>query len=246
MPTIIWPGTPGESFTNDSNVILYQFVCSWVNTCGVCAQYHLAIAKWWGKQHHGCACRSTPVYPGKASQPYEDWHEIVKHLPPEEQKKLVGASNFLLIEKGVVKWTDVVTPTRIRLLREVVSRSKLSIDDMTKAGIKKPIAEKAHRSVNTPEHILAQQHRSDLVKQIEALGIQPKTITEMLAGGLTGRLGLGGHRGGEGPGAGIVGVGPQPMPPTGPTRESWIKVILGMLLKPFRQKVSMGPVEGKK
>src|SRR3954466_13724706 len=107
MPTVVWPGTPGEKFTNDSDQILYQLICSWVNTCGQCAPYHLAIAKWWGKFHRGCNCRSEPVYPGKTSQPYEDWKKIVDHLPPEERKKLVGVSNMKLIDAGVVKWDDV-------------------------------------------------------------------------------------------------------------------------------------------
>jgi hypothetical protein len=246
MPTIVWPGTPGETFENPTDQILYQLICSWSNTCGQCAQYHLAIAKWWGKFHHGCACISIPIYPGKKSKPYEDWHDIVENLSPDQQSKLVGTSNFKLIEQGVVKWEDVVTPTRIRLLREVVSRSKLTIDDLTKAGVDKGIAERAHLSVNTPQHILEQLHRQQLVKQIETLGIQPKTIKDALARGLTERIGLGGYRGGTGPGQGIPGVGPQPMPRTGPSRDDWIRLLLGWLMKPFRrQKASMGPVKNK-
>ena len=82
------------------------------------------------------------------------------------------------------------------------------------------------------------------MKQLESLGLQPKTITDMLAGGLAGRIGLGGYRGGTGPGAGIVGVGPQTMPRTGPTREGWIRTVLDMLTGRSRKtKASMGPTK---
>ena len=190
--TIVWPGTVGATHTNDTDKIQFQFVCSLINTCGMCYQYHLAVAKWWPKMHDGCNCQSVPIYPGQSSAPYEDWRKIIANLDPEQKAKVVGKSNMILIEAGVVKWEDVVRRTRVRLLREVVSRENLTVKQMTDAGVKKQWAERAHATVNTPAHQLAAQQRTELIQQIQQLGIQPKHLKEMFGERMAQRIGIGG------------------------------------------------------
>lgn len=215
--TIVWPGVPGETFHNSTEKILYQLVCSLVNTCGACMQYHLAIAKWWSPFHRGCNCRSVPIYPDKTSAPYEDFREIIDGLPEDQQKKVVGMSNLKLIEAGVVDWEDVVTPTRVKLFREVVSTKQLTVLDMTDAGVKKYIAEDAWESVNTPAHVIADRQRSQLIKQIEDLGILPGHLEEMFGDIMAQRIGIG-----SGP------SGPSAIPP-GRSDDQWIETLLGSI-----------------
>jgi hypothetical protein len=214
---VIWPGEPGKEYANDSDKIVYQFVCSWVNTCGACAQYHLAVSKWWPKMHRGCNCQSRPIYPGEKSAPYEDWKKIVADLPPDQQKALVGAANYKLIEQGVVAWEDVVTTSRVRLLREVVSRKNLTVDQMTTAGVSERIAKSSYESVNTPEHQLIAQTRADLVNQIQALGIQPQHLSEMFGERMAQRAGIGG---------GPSGAGWMPTAENFRSIEDWVTVLL--------------------
>ena len=203
---------PGDVFVNDTDKILYQLVCSLVNTCGVCYQNHLAIAKWWPKFHHGCSCQSRPVYPGQSSEPYRDWRDDRRARAPERDK-VVGKANMQLIDAGVVKWTDVVTSNRVRLLREVVSREKLTIDQMTGAGVKPRTAREAYATVHTPAHELAARQRTELLKQILDLGIQPKHLTEMFGEIMARRIGIA-----AGP------SGKSPMPP-GRSDTRWVRIL---------------------
>lgn len=212
--TIVWPGTPGETFHNGTGKILYQLVCSWHNTCGACGQMHLAIAKWWSPFHRGCACRSTPIYPDKNSAPYENFQDIIDSLPPDQQKKVVGDGNMKLIDAGVVTWGDVVTSNRVKLLREVVSIKKLSITDLTGAGIKKGIADGVWSSVNTEAHVIADRQRTQLLKQIQDLGIKPTHLKHMFGDIMAQRIGIGG-----GPsGTSVI--------PPGRSDQQWIETLL--------------------
>lgn len=195
--TIIWPGTPGETYTNTTGRILYQLICTWHNTCGACGQYHLAIAIWWSPFHRGCNCRSVPVYPDKKSAPYEDFQEIIEGLPEDQQNKVVGKSVKQLIDADIISWGDVVTSNRVKLLREIVSIKKLTIDDMTGAGIKKWVAEEAWMSVNTEAHLIADRQRTELLKQILDLGIKPKHLKDIFGDIMAQRIGIGGGPSGE-------------------------------------------------
>lgn len=177
--TIIWPGEPGKSFTNNTDRIVYQLVCSQVNTCGVCYQYHLAIAEWWGKFHHGCNCISNPIFPGEKSQPYQDFREIIKDLPPEEQIKVMGKAVYELYQEGVITWEDAITPTRIRTLREIVSREQLTVEELVEAGVSEHKALDAWLTVNSPSHQLAAAARESLVQQLIDLHMTPEHITEI-------------------------------------------------------------------
>lgn len=212
--TIIWPGKPGATFQNTTDKILYQLICSWINTCGTCAQYHLAVAKWWPKFHHGCNCESRPIYPNAKSAPYEDWREIIAGLPPDQQDKVVGKSVKQLIDAGVVTWSDVVTSNRVKLLREIVSIKQLSISDMTGAGVKQWFAENAWSTVNTTAHVIAERQRSQLLKQILDLGIQPQHVQEIFGESMAQRIGIGG-----GP------SGASEIPP-GKTDAQWIEILM--------------------
>jgi hypothetical protein len=212
--TIVWPGTPGETFTNTTDKILYQLICTWNNTCGACGQYHLAIAKWWSPFHRGCNCFSKPIYPDAKSAPYEDFREIIEALPPEQQTKVVGKSAKQLIDAGVVEWGDVVTSNRVKLLREVVSIKKLGIMDMIDAGVSKRVAEEAWLSVNDQAHVIADQQRTQLLKEIRDLGIKPSHLQEIFGDIMARQIGIGG-----GPsGTSVI--------PPGRTDQQWIDTLL--------------------
>lgn len=219
--TIIWPGSAGDVYTNNTEKVVYQVQCQWHNTCGACAQYHDTVVTWWSPLHHGCACVLIPIFPGGDSRPYEDWRKIIQDLPETQQKEIAGASAWRLIQEGVVDFGDVVTSTRVRSLQEVVSREGLTVDQMTKAGVKPAVAEKAWASVNTPEHILADKTRADLVAKIKALGITPKTLAEMFGAKMAEKIGIA-----AGP------SGPSGLPPI-QDDTGWVKI----LMKAFATKV---------
>lgn len=189
MPRIIFNGEEGDVFTNETGKVLYQFHASLENTCGTCLQYHLAVGPWWPIPiHRQCRCKQTLVAPGATAEPFVDFREILADLPPDQQAKAVGASKYKLLEAGVVEWEDVVTGQRVRTLREVVSREKLSVKRMVSAGVQEHIAEDAYASVNTPDHKLAAAHRKLLVERLETAGLSRSQINARVAAGLAERV----------------------------------------------------------
>lgn len=211
MARVVFNGEPGEVWTNDTGRAQYQFVARLSNTCGVCFQYHLAIsASWPIPLHRGCRCTQILIIPGGEGRPFVDFRATLGELSPDQQAKAVGASNWKLIQSGAVEWEDVVTTTRVRDLREVVSRQKLSVETMRKAGVGRTVAEQAYESVNTPAHELADRRRKELVEKLTKAGLSHEQIATTVGEKLAGKVRLGG--GPEPPKPEIGPLPPKPGP----------------------------------
>lgn len=134
----------------------------------------------------------------------------------------MGASNWRLVERGVVEWTDVVTRSRIRPLHEVIASAKLDVSALTKAGIPERIARQAWDLTHTPAHVAASAAAKQAYSALLAKGLTPEQIKAELAARLAARVGIaGGPSGtsgftGRGPGAGPTPTRPTP-PPTPPS-----------------------------
>ena len=124
---VIFNGEPGSVWVNDTDKVRYQFVCSLINTCGACLQYHLAIGGWWPIPiHHRCRCTQRPIAVGTAApHPFVDFRELLDSMPHSQQVAAIGASNYRLLQAGVVKWGEIVTKYRVRTLREVLAINKV-------------------------------------------------------------------------------------------------------------------------
>jgi hypothetical protein len=185
-------GDPGTRWVNDTDRVKYQFVCALINTCGFCLQYHLKIGAIWGiPLHHGCRCEQRKILVGaEAPHAFVDFREILDQMDHADQVAAIGASNYRLLKEGVVKWTDIVTPSRVRDLREVVSNKRLSVKTMVAAGVNPKIAETAHATVNTPEHILAEQRQMQLVQQAMASGARLEDLTRQLGQKVASRVSI--------------------------------------------------------
>lgn len=196
---ILFNGEAGERWKNDTGRVQYQLLASWDNTCGVCAQYDRAIGPAWPLPYHrNCRCRMVAVVPGGVAEPFVDFRAEAAKLDESQKKALVGAANYRLIQSGTVAWNDVVTPYRVRPLREVVALRKLTVDRLTKAGVARPTAERAWESVHTPEHQLVERHRRELVSSLEGAGLDRGTIAELAAEGIASRVSIGGGPSGPG------------------------------------------------
>ena len=192
-PIIIWSGPPGTVHTNDTAVVQYQFFCSLHNTCGECLQYHQAIKRgpWAIPLHYGCNCRQSAIPPGQqASEPFVDFRQILDQMPHDQQVAAIGASNYKLLDKGVVQWKDIVTPSRVRSLREVVAIKQLTVAEMTAVGVNPRIAAEAHASVHTPAHQIVAAQRAQLTQQLTQAGLNQNQLTQQLAQGLASTVSL--------------------------------------------------------
>jgi len=211
---VIWNGEPGTRWTNDTGVVKYQLICRLRNTCGFCLQYHLAIGARWGIiLHHGCRCKQVPIQPdAEAPHPFVDFRELLDNLPHHEQVAAIGAGNYRLLKEGLADWSDIVTPTRVRDLREVVAIKKLSLQELLDAKIKPQFAEEAHNAVHTPEHELVERHRRELMEKVKQAGLSQDQLVRQLALRMSERV--------------TVAAGPIA---TGTTEEAWAASRIGTL-----------------
>lgn len=194
MPTssrIIW-NDPGTRWTNTTDRTKYQFIASLVNTCGLCLSYHMCIGYVWSiPLHFGCRCRQVSIKPGsEAPHAFVDFRELLDNMPHDQQVAAIGSSNYKLLKNGVVEWKDIVTPSRVRPLREVVANKDLTIKTLEGVGIRPAIAKIAHASVNTPEHVLIAQHRRELIAGLHGANVSQKAVVDALAEGLASRVSI--------------------------------------------------------
>lgn len=140
--------------------------------------------------------------------PFLDYREEIRKLGPAAQRHAMGVSNWRLIESGVAKWEDVVTPGRVRDFREVADRLGLSVDRMVKAGVRPDLARAAYDATHTEAHHAESQARKALIKGLKAHGVKDERIAAEVGDLLASRVGI------VGPGGSKSGISPPPKPPT--------------------------------
>ncbi len=187
---VIISGEAGETWTNDTDRVRYQFIAALNNTCGVCLQYHLKISAAWPIPiHYNCRCIQRQIKPGaKAPQPFCDYRKLLDAMNPADQAAAIGASNYRLLKSGLAKWEDIVTPNRVRDFREVVARKRLIVDQMVKHGVKRYQAEKAYADVHTTEHERVARERAELLSKLTGAGLAQEKIVGELASRLAARV----------------------------------------------------------
>ncbi len=188
---VIWNGNPGEVWRNDTGVVRYQLICNFANSCGVCIQYHLAISNWWPIPfHRSCRCRQLPIAIGGCAEAFEDFRTILDGLDHHAQVEAIGASNFRLLESGVVKWEDIVRQTRVLDLKEVVNEQRLSVAQMIKAGVRPDLAEKAYAEAHSPKAQVVRAARQQALKNLEASGISREQVAQHVTYAIGQRIGI--------------------------------------------------------
>jgi len=160
-------GDPGSRWTNDTSKVWYQLTCAMINTCGLCLQYHLKIARYWPLPlHHSCRCWLTVIKVGAESDPFADFRAILEGMAMPEKVAAIGRSNWALLRSGVVTWEQIVTPARVRSFREVMDLNRISIKAAIKAGVQPSIARTAYSATPSPEHVHAAQHWQSLIDRV--------------------------------------------------------------------------------
>ena len=171
----------------------------------------MAIGYVWGiPLHHGCRCEQKKIKPGaQAPNAFVDFREVLDGLDHTRQVAAIGASNYRLLKEGIVDWKDIVTPSRVRDLREVVSLKKISIQTMVGVGVDPKIAERAHATVNTAEHILLEHRRRELVANLKGAGLANEQLSKELGSRLANRVTIAAGPDNYGTGPAWPGGGPK-------------------------------------
>jgi hypothetical protein len=137
---VIISGEPGARWLNDTGVVRYQFLAALRNTCGRCLPYYTRISTWWPiPLHHRCRCVQFPIAPGTlAPFAFVEYRTILAKMDDTDKRSALGTANYRMVAEGLVKLSDIVTPSRIRGPREVAERAGLTEAQLAKAGIELP------------------------------------------------------------------------------------------------------------
>lgn len=199
MARLIIAGEPGDAYENDTGRVVFQLIVSWHNSCGLCIQHDHQVGDFWPLGfHRGCLCRQVPILPGMTAQPFVDYRAKIQAVSPSQQAVIMGRSNLAMVESGLVDWSDVVTPSRIRSLREVASRKRLTVDQMVGAGVTRSRAEEAWNAVHTGTHTASEARRQAQVKALLGKGYTRQQILDASGRAIGSRIGI--SEGPSGPG----------------------------------------------
>ncbi len=236
MPRLMISGEPGEVHVNDTGKIQYQLIVSWHNSCAVCIQFDHKVGSFWPIPfHRGCLCTQLPVTPGQAARPFVDYREKIQAVSHAQRANIMGRSNLAMVESGLVNWSDVVTPTRIRSLREVVSRKRLTVDQMVASGVTRGRAREAYDAVHTGTHTETEARRQELVKKILAKGYTRRQILDAAGRSIGSRVSIG--EGPSGPSSVPIPFRPTPRPLKPATKRA--------ALAPEAKATTFGPTKAK-
>ena len=185
---IIWPGTPGERWTNETDRVAFFFQCSFVNSCPECMLLHTAISfePFPIPMHDNCGCWQVDVMPEMESEPFVHYDDYLKRLTDDEKERSIGMSLWKLIKKGVVAWEDVVTPERIRTLAEVVKAKHLTADEMVEAGVSRSVAERAVNWSKADVAEIIKNQRDELTRKISEAAKWAAELRRAIAAGVGG------------------------------------------------------------
>lgn len=174
-------GKPGEAWKNDTGKVRWQAIVAWHNSCGRCVQndHVISTSKWPFPLHRLCLCKQVPIYPGATARPFVDFREEIDRLPAYRREHVIGRAALKLVDNHVLRWPDVVTPSRIKPLHELVSKHKLTVERMTAAGVDRRTAERAFAAAHghTPE-ALAEAHRAAEEARLAAVAEQRRRAAE--------------------------------------------------------------------
>ena len=192
----VFNGTPGKRWRNTTGKIQFQLICDLHNSCGTCLQFHMAVGMSWPIPfHRRCRCHQVLILPDAFASPFVDFRKILEGLPHDQQAKAVGVSLYEMLRKGVIQWSDAVTPTRVRDLQEVVWKKRLTVAEMVKAGVKPRWAQQAHDRAHSKPAALLQSRRADLLAKIRGAGMSDQQVRQAVREGLAQRFVVSGPSG---------------------------------------------------
>lgn len=142
-PSIAFADIPANRVTNTTAKRQYQRVCSWVNTCAACGQYHGMVHGFDAAVpripiHINCECKDLIIEPGETSVGYPGLEDIAPELAPVQQQRLMGKANYELWQSGTVDFKDIVQRRTILPFQTVVAKVQ------TPASLLKGSPESAH------------------------------------------------------------------------------------------------------
>jgi len=128
-------GPPGTTWTNTTNRARYQ-LCSTIHEDGIfCFRASGLIAPPWTSVVTGCSCGNRLIRPRETSLPFTDVDEELAKTTPDQRDLIFGRNNRLVLDAGLVPWTDLVGRDSRIEFDYVIYNKGLSLESILAAGV---------------------------------------------------------------------------------------------------------------
>jgi hypothetical protein len=129
-------GPAGTTWTNTTNQVRYQ-LCSTVHEGGgFCFRASGRIGPWWPiPVVKGCRCKHRAIRPGETSLPFTDVDEELSKTTPDQRDLIFGRNNRLVLDAGLVSWTDLIGRFSGIEFDYIVYSKDLSLESILAAGV---------------------------------------------------------------------------------------------------------------
>jgi len=166
----VFGGPPGTTWTNSTHKALYQ-LCSTVHeNGGFCFRASGRIGSWWAIPIvRGCSCKQRVIRPREASLPFTDVDEELAKTTPEQRDLIFGRNNRLVLDAGLVPWTDLIRGYSCIEFEYVIYDKGLSLESILAAGVSDEEARASWERVSVRR--ADDQKRWEALAKLRAAGI---------------------------------------------------------------------------
>jgi hypothetical protein len=141
-------GQAGTIWINTTLRVRYQFCAEFHANCSICFRTSGRIGGIWGIPFvAGCTCRQRKISPGETSQPFTDVETELARTTPEQRDLIFGRNSRLLLDAGLVSWTDLVGRYSGTEFDYVIYNKSLSLESVLAAGVDEGEARASWRRV---------------------------------------------------------------------------------------------------
>jgi len=141
-------GPAGSTWTNRTQRVRYQLCARFHEDCGPCFRASSHIGAWWGiPVVLGCNCTQHAIRPGETSLPFTDVDAELAKTTPEQRDLIFGRNNRLVLDAGLVSWTDLIGRSVVDF-DNVVYKKRLSLESILAAGVREEEARSSWERVS--------------------------------------------------------------------------------------------------
>jgi len=163
-------GPPGSSWSNTTRRTRYQFCAQFHEDCSICFRTSGHIGPAWGIPFvTGCNCKQRAIQPGESFLPFTDVDAELARTTPEQRDLIFGRSNRLLLDGGLVSWTDLIGRYAVIELNYVIFNKSLSLQSILAAGVPAGDAHAAWDRVSLRR--AEDDKRREILAKLKAAGI---------------------------------------------------------------------------
>jgi hypothetical protein len=142
-------GPPGTTWTNTTDRTRYQLCSTIHEDGGFCFRASGRIGPLWPLPIvTGCHCTHRPIHLRETSLPFTDVGEELAKTTPNQRDLIFGRNNRLVLDAGLVSWSDLIGRFSGIEFDYVIYNKGLSLESILAAGVPNEEARESWKRVS--------------------------------------------------------------------------------------------------